>query len=98
MTAETTLRLGRALVRLCAASGARRPQLLIGKDTRLSGDMLEAALTAGICAAGGDVLVAGVVPTPAIGFLTTILQAAAGVVISASHNAFEDNGIKIFGP
>jgi len=98
VTAETTLRLGRALVQLCAARGAPRLQLLVGTDTRLSGDMLEAALTAGICSAGGDVLVAGTVPTPAVGFLTSSLQAAAGVVISASHNAFEDNGIKVFGP
>ncbi len=93
---ETALRLGRALVSLCGKTGARRQRIIIGKDTRLSGDMLESALIAGICSAGGDALPAGILPTPAIGHLTRSLQADAGVVVSASHNPFQDNGIKFF--
>jgi phosphoglucosamine mutase len=96
VTADTALHLGRALVDLCGQAGVRRCKVVIGRDTRLSGDMLESALGAGICSAGGDVLRAGVLPTPAIGFLTRSLQADAGVVVSASHNAFQDNGIKFF--
>ena len=73
-----------------------RPGVLIGKDTRISGYMLESALTAGICSMGVDVLLVGPMPTPAIAFLTRSLRADAGVVISASHNAYQDNGIKFF--
>lgn len=73
-----------------------KPTIVIGKDTRISGDMLEAALIAGICSVGVDVLRLGVVPTPAVAYLTRELKATAGVVISASHNPFEDNGIKFF--
>lgn len=73
-----------------------KPAIVIGKDTRISGDMLEAALIAGICSVGVDVLRVGVMPTPAIAYLTRKLKATAGVVISASHNPFEDNGIKFF--
>ncbi|BAF58719.1 MAG: phosphoglucosamine mutase [Pelotomaculum sp.] len=71
--------------------------MVIGRDTRISGDMLEAALVAGICSAGVDVLKVGVMPTPAVAYLTRKLEAAAGVVISASHNPVDDNGIKFFG-
>lgn len=76
--------------------GKKRPKILIGKDTRLSGDMLEAALVAGICSAGGEALVAGVIPTPAVAYLTRYYEVDAGVVISASHNPMEYNGIKFF--
>ena len=103
MTAEVALRVGRALTHLCRlesrAKGrpGRRPRILIGKDTRRSCYMLENALTAGICSMGGDALLLGPMPTPGIAFLITSMRAKAGVVISASHNPFEDNGIKIFG-
>ena len=72
------------------------PKIIIGRDTRRSGQMLEAALAAGICAAGGNAHILGVMPTPAVSFLTSEIKANAGVVISASHNPFEDNGIKFF--
>lgn len=78
------------------AKGPIKPAIVIGRDTRISGDMLEAALTAGICSVGVDVLRVGIMPTPAIAFLTRDLKATAGVVISASHNPVEDNGIKFF--
>jgi len=73
-----------------------KPRILVGRDTRLSGDMLEAALVAGICSVGGEALVVGVIPTPAVAFLTRYYGADAGVVISASHNPMEYNGIKFF--
>ncbi|TEB14588.1 Phosphoglucosamine mutase [Pelotomaculum sp. FP] len=97
LTPELAFQLGRAGACILAGNGAGS-RIVIGKDTRVSGDMLEAALAAGICSAGIDVLKVGVMPTPAIAFLTRDLQAAAGVVISASHNPVEDNGIKFFGP
>ena len=75
---------------------SKRPRILIGKDTRKSGDMLEAALTAGMCAMGAKVIPLGVIPTPAIAYLTRLYKADAGVVISASHNSYEYNGIKFF--
>jgi len=78
------------------SQGPVKPAFIIGRDTRISGDMLEAALIAGICSAGADVLRAGVMPTPGVAFLTRDLKATAGVVISASHNPVEDNGIKFF--
>ena len=95
MTAETSLRLGRALAYVFRARPGRH-KILIGKDTRLSGYMLETALASGICSMGVDVLLVGPVPTPGIAFLTRSQQADAGVVISASHNPFQDNGVKIF--
>ncbi len=98
MTAETALRLGQAAVQLFRRQSTRRPALVIGKDTRLSGGMIEAALAAGASSMGADVWLAGVLPTPAIALLTRSLQADAGVVVSASHNPFADNGIKFFGP
>ena len=97
MTSETALRLGRALAHVSKRS-SRRHKILIGKDTRLSGYMLETAMASGICSMGIDVLLVGPLPTPGIAFLTRSLRADAGVVISASHNPFQDNGIKFFGP
>ena len=95
MTSETALRLGRALAHVSKRS-QRRHKILIGKDTRLSGYMLETAMASGICSMGVDVLLVGPMPTPGIAFLTRTLRADAGVVISASHNPFPDNGIKFF--
>jgi phosphoglucosamine mutase len=96
ITCETALRLGRALVQYCRQRGVQRPRVVLGRDTRCSGDMLERALTAGICSAGGEPLLAGVLPTPAIAYLTRALAANAGAVVSASHNPFQDNGLKFF--
>ena len=100
INAEFALRLGyaagRVLVRENANSGYSRPRVLIGKDTRISGYMLESALEAGLSAAGIDVLLAGPLPTPGVAYLTRTFRLAAGVVISASHNPFNDNGIKFF--
>lgn len=95
MTSETALRLGRALAYVSKRS-TRRHRILIGKDTRLSGYMLETAMASGICSMGVDVILVGPLPTPGIAFLTRALRADAGVVISASHNPFQDNGIKFF--
>ncbi|MBI3301801.1 MAG: phosphoglucosamine mutase [Deltaproteobacteria bacterium] len=95
MTSETALRLGRALAYVFRNRPGRH-KILIGKDTRLSGYMLETALASGICSMGVDVLLVGPVPTPGIAFLTRNLRADAGVVISASHNPFQDNGVKVF--
>ena len=95
MTSETALKLGRACAHVFR-DGARRHRVLIGKDTRLSGYMLESALTSGICSMGVDVVLVGPLPTPGIAFMTRSLRADAGVVISASHNPYEDNGIKFF--
>jgi phosphoglucosamine mutase len=96
MTVETAVQLGRAAGRLCRQNGLGRQRIVVGKDTRWSGDLLEAALAAGICSAGVDAALAGILPTPAIAFLTASTDAAAGAVISASHNPFQDNGIKFF--
>lgn len=98
MTAETALKLGRAIARSALAGNRSRHSIVLGADTRLSGAMLEMALTSGICSMGVDVLAAGTLPTPGIAFLTKSLQCDAGAVISASHNPFQDNGIKFFGP
>lgn len=98
MTPELTMRLGRAIALVARRGKARAPRVVIGKDTRLSGYMLETALASGICAMGGRVLLSGPIPTPAVANLTQSMRADAGVVISASHNPFDDNGIKIFGP
>jgi len=95
MTSETALRLGRAVAHVFRSS-PRRHKILIGKDTRVSGYMLETAMASGICSMGVDVLLVGPMPTPGIAFLTRSLRADAGVVISASHNPFQDNGIKFF--
>jgi phosphoglucosamine mutase len=95
MTSETALKLGRAAAHIFK-NKAGRHRIVIGKDTRLSGYMLESALTSGICSMGVDVLLVGPFPTPGVAFLTRSLRADAGVVISASHNPFQDNGIKFF--
>lgn len=97
MTPELALRLGRAITYVAQRHHGRRVRVLIGKDTRLSGYMLETALAAGICAMGGHVLICGPIPTPGVAHLGVSMRAHAGVVISASHNPFADNGIKLFG-
>jgi phosphoglucosamine mutase len=97
MTCETVMKLGRAAAYIFKKKKGRH-RIVIGKDTRVSGYMLESALTAGICSMGVDVLLVGPMPTPAIALITRSLRADAGVVISASHNPFEDNGIKFFSP
>ncbi len=99
ITPELVLKLGWAAGRTLASGNAargERPAVLIGKDTRISGYLLEAALEAGLAAAGVDVYLCGPLPTPAIAYLTRALRLSAGIVISASHNPFEDNGIKFF--
>ena len=97
IAADFVLRLGNALGRvLCEKAGDARPVVVIGKDTRISGYMFEAALEAGLVAAGADVQLMGPMPTPAVAFLTRTLGADAGIVISASHNPHYDNGIKFF--
>jgi phosphoglucosamine mutase len=94
LTPDLALALGRAAARVLAPEG----EVVVGRDTRLSGPMLEAALVAGLCSAGGDVRLAGIVPTPAVAFLTQEEKASAGAMISASHNPVQDNGIKFFTP
>jgi phosphoglucosamine mutase len=98
MTPEMALRLGRAITFVAGRGKNRQVRVVIGKDTRLSGYMFETALASGICAMGGRVMLCGPVPTPAVANLTQSMRADAGVVISASHNPYQDNGIKIFGP
>src|SRR6188508_3573726 len=95
MTPEFVLRLGYAAGKVLLEKNVH-PAVLIGKDTRISGYMLESALEAGFSAAGVDVLLSGPTPTPAVAYLTRALRLQAGIVISASHNPFEDNGIKFF--
>ena len=96
LTNELALSIGKAAAKVLAGELGRKPTVLIGKDTRASGDMLEAALTAGLCAVGANVLSVGVVPTPAVAYLIGRYGCDAGVMISASHNPCEYNGIKIF--
>jgi phosphoglucosamine mutase len=96
ITPEFVMRLGYAAGRVLAQRGGPRPTVLIGKDTRISGYLLEAALEAGLSAAGVDVMLSGPLPTPGVAYLTRALRLSAGVVISASHNPYEDNGIKFF--
>lgn len=96
LTPELAFKLGWAATTYFGEEVHSQPAILIGRDTRISGQMLESALAAGICAAGGKAVLAGVVPTPAIAYLTRKIEAQAGVVISASHNPFPDNGIKFF--
>ena len=98
LTPELAYRMGRAATLYFGEScGDEQPVILIGRDTRISGQMFESALMAGICSAGGKAISAGIIPTPAIAFLTKKHKAQAGIVISASHNPFHDNGIKFFG-
>lgn len=96
MTAELAYRVGQAAAVVLTEEKRARALFTVGKDTRISGDMLESALIAGLCACGADVLHLGVIPTPAVAYLTVHERADAGVVISASHNPYEHNGIKIF--
>jgi len=97
MTPELALALGRAVTFVAGRSQRHAPRVLIGKDTRLSGYMLETAISAGVTSMGGRVMLCGPVPTPAVAHLTVSMRADAGIVISASHNPYDDNGIKIFG-
>ena len=96
LTCELAMKIGRGAAAVLTGSTGHRPRILIGKDTRQSGDMLEAALTAGLCSVGADVETLGVLPTPAVAYLVGRYNADAGIVISASHNPMEFNGIKIF--
>jgi phosphoglucosamine mutase len=96
LTGDLAYRLGRAAVVVLAEHGERRPQVVVGRDTRASGEMLEAAFTAGVCSAGGDAVLLGVFTTPGVAHLTMEFGAQVGVVISASHNPAEYNGIKFF--
>lgn len=94
---EMAYRLGRAATLYFGRESDEQPLIIIGRDTRISGEMFASALTAGICSAGGRAMLAGVIPTPAIAYLARRHKAKAGIVISASHNPFHDNGIKFFG-
>lgn len=96
LTPELAINIGRAAAQVLTGHTNHKPTVLIGKDTRISGDMLESALATGLCSVGADVQLAGVVPTPAIAYLVKKYGCDAGVVISASHNPMEFNGIKIF--
>ena len=96
LTAELAMNIGRAAAAVLAKADAHKPRILIGKDTRRSGDMLETALAAGLCSVGADVFTAGVIPTPAVAYLVQKYGMDAGIMISASHNPYEYNGIKIF--
>jgi phosphoglucosamine mutase len=97
MVPEVLLRVGRAIAHVAGRGKAHAPRILIGKDTRLSGYMIETALASGITAMGGRVILCGPMPTPAVAHLTVDMRADAGVVISASHNPYDDNGVKVFG-
>ncbi len=96
LTPELAMNIGRAAAMVLTSEDTLHPTFLIGKDTRLSGDMLEGALIAGLCSVGANVKILGVVPTPAVAYLIGKYKADAGIMISASHNPFEFNGIKIF--
>ena len=96
LTVELAFRTGQAIASVLREEKGRAPLITIGKDTRISSDMLESALISGICSVGGDVMPFGVLPTPAVAYLTVLKGADAGIVISASHNPYEHNGIKVF--
>jgi phosphoglucosamine mutase len=98
ITAEVALRTGKAVANVLRSPGPTRNRVLVGKDTRISGYMLETALTSGLVSMGMDVFMVGPLPTPAVAHLTKSMGAAAGIMITASHNPYEDNGLKIFGP
>lgn len=98
LSAEMATNMGVALAMVLRERNPGKPRVVLGKDTRASSDMLESALAAGLCAGGADVELVGVVPTPAVAYLVTSREAQAGVMISASHNPYHFNGIKIFGP
>lgn len=97
LTPELALRLGLAVTHVAGRGKTHAPRVLIGKDTRLSGYMIETAIASGVCSMGGRVMLCGPIPTPAVAHLTVSMRADAGIVISASHNPYADNGIKIFG-
>jgi phosphoglucosamine mutase len=97
LTGDLAYRLGRSAVIALTEQGQGRPRIALGRDTRASGEFLEAAMAAGICSAGGDAVLLGICTTPGVAFLTTDLEAQAGAVISASHNPAEYNGVKVFG-
>jgi len=97
LTPELTFAIGRAAAALIARDQPMDRPIVVGRDTRLSGPMLEGAIVAGITSTGRNVVQVGIVPTPAVAAITTRIDAAAGVMISASHNPIEDNGIKFFG-
>lgn len=96
LTCELAMQIGRAAAMVLTKKASHKPRILIGKDTRISSDILEAALCAGICSVGADAVILGVVPTPAVAYLVQEKKADAGVMISASHNSVEFNGIKLF--
>ena len=96
LTVELAMKIGRATATVLSSGSRYRPLVLVGTDTRISSDMLSSALAAGLCSVGADVIDIGVLPTPAVAYLTGKYRADAGIVISASHNSFEYNGIKIF--
>jgi phosphoglucosamine mutase len=98
MTPEVAFRLGAAVTYTAKQKAKHAPRIVVGKDTRISGYLFENALAAGVCTMGGHVLITGPLPTPAVAHLTTSMRADAGVVISASHNPYHDNGLKVFGP
>ena len=97
LNAELAFKIGRAAATVLAHSDGQHPRVMIARDTRISCDMLEAAISAGLCSTGADVTILGVLPTPACAYLTVKYEADMGVVISASHNPYEHNGIKLFG-
>jgi len=98
ITAEVALRMGKAVASVLRSTGPRRNRVIIGKDTRISGYMLETAITSGLVSMGMDAYLVGSMPTPAVAHLTKSMDAVAGIMITASHNPYEDNGMKIFGP
>jgi phosphoglucosamine mutase len=98
MTPEVAFRLGLAVTYLARQRVKHAPRIVVGKDTRISGYLFEHALSAGICTMGGRVMLTGPLPTPAVAHLTTSMRADAGIMISASHNPYQDNGLKVFGP
>ena len=98
ITAEVALQVGKAVANVLHSADPNRNRVLVGKDTRISGYMLETALTSGLVSTGMDVFMVGPLPTPAVAHLTQSMGAAAGIMITASHNPYEDNGLKIFGP
>jgi len=97
LTADFALKMGQAAAQVVRRNGVIRPQVVIGRDPRLSGRMLESALAAGLMSQGVDVMLAGVITTPGVAYLTRVYRAQLGIVISASHNPFDHNGIKVFG-
>jgi phosphoglucosamine mutase len=97
LTVDFVLQIGKAAAQMMRHNGEARPKVVIGRDTRLSGYMLENALAAGLTSQGVDVMLVGVIPTPGVAYLTHVHRAQLGIVISASHNPFEHNGIKLFG-